>query len=76
MPASCTPQVLGASISTLIVAAMFVSIIVKQRKEAKGKKPVHLTPKGMEIVTYILLAGACVNILTATFIGVPPFMTN
>jgi hypothetical protein len=71
--ASCTPQVIGASIGTLIVAAMFVSMIVKQKKAAKGKKPIPLTPKGMEIVTYIFLAGASLNIVSGMVLGVKPY---
>jgi len=70
---SCTPQVLGASVGTLIVAAMFVSMIVKQQKAAKAKKPIPLTNKGMEVVTYIFLAGAALNIVSATVFGVKPY---
>lgn len=73
---TCTPQVLGASAGTLIVAAMFVSMIVKQQKAAKNKKTIPLTPKGMEIVTYIFLAGAALNILTGFFMGVKPYTRN
>jgi hypothetical protein len=71
--ASCTPQVIGATLGTLIVAAMFVSMIVKQQKAAKAKKPIPLTNKGMEVVTYIFLAGASLNILSAMVLGVKPY---
>jgi hypothetical protein len=40
----------------LVPTAMFVSMIVKQKKAAKAKKPIPLTPKYMEIITYICLA--------------------
>jgi hypothetical protein len=48
-------------------------MIVKQKKAAKGKKPIPLTPKGMEIVTYIFLAGASLNIVSGMVLGVKPY---
>lgn len=48
----------------LVCTAFLVNMILKQKNAAKAKKPIPLTPKGIEITTYILLALQCLGMFT------------
>lgn len=69
MPGVCTPPVMGASIATLIVSALFIAHFVKLNKAIKAKKPIPFPNMATQVFVYIFLAGACLNILQGVFVG-------
>ena len=69
---SCTPPIVGASLATIITAAIFITHIRKLKKAIKTKKPIPFPKMATQIFIYIFLAGACLNVLTAMFVGFKP----
>jgi len=48
----------------LVCTAFLVNMILRQKKAARAKKPIPLTPRGIEITTYIFLALQCLGMFT------------
>jgi hypothetical protein len=72
MSGTCTPPVVGASLATIITAAIFIIYIRKLKKAIKAKKPVPFPNMATQVFVYIFLAGALLNVLTAIFVGFKP----
>lgn len=78
MSGSCTPPVVGASLATIIVAALFIAHLRKLKKFVKATKAkgVPFPNMAMQVFVYIFLAGACINVLTAMVTGFKPVGGN
>lgn len=66
---SCTPAVVGASIGTIIVAALFIAHFVKLKKAITQKKPIPFPNMATQVFVYLFLAGACLNVLQGMILG-------
>ena len=78
MAGTCTPPVVGASLATIIVAALFIAHFVKLKKFVKQTKTKGVPFPNMptQVFVYIFLAGACINVLTAMITGFKPVGGN
>ncbi len=74
MSGTCTPLVMGASIATIIVAALFIAHFVKLKKAIQAKKPIPFPNMTTQVFVYIFLAGACINVLQGLLIGHRPLV--